>query len=110
MVSVGSLIAPLYTLRKDHKVYDNESRGPPVRPVCGAVAGYNYRLGYLISTMLAEVWKSREDGAVYRSTEEMIVEINKANDIQEDDDLIIGSADVVDLYPNLNIEFTINKV
>ena len=91
MVSVGSPIATLYTLRKDHKVYDNESRGPPVRPVCGAVAGYNHRLAYLISTMLAEVWKSREDGAVCRrSTEEMIVELNKANDIQEDDDLIIG--------------------
>ena len=40
MVSVGSSIAPLYTLRKDHKVYDDESRGPPVRPVCGARGGW----------------------------------------------------------------------
>ena len=43
-------------------------------------------------------------------TEEMIAEVNKANDIQGDDDLIIGSADVVALYPSLDIGFTINKV
>ena len=40
----------------------------------------------------------------------MIAEINKANDIQEDDDLIIRSADVVALYFSLGIGITINKM
>ena len=41
IVGVGNPVAPLYTLRKDYKVHDDES--PPVRP--GAVAGCNHRLG-----------------------------------------------------------------
>ena len=32
--------APLYTLRKDHKMVDDPVRGPPTRPVCGGSAAY----------------------------------------------------------------------
>ena len=39
MISNDSSVAPLYTLRKDHKDCSDEYRGPPVRPVCGAVVG-----------------------------------------------------------------------
>ena len=40
----------------------------------------------------------------------MIAEMNRVNQNQEDDYLIIGSTDVVALYPSLDIEFTIDKV
>ena len=37
-------LPPLYALRKDQKNTDDPSIGPPVRPVCGAVSGYNRKL------------------------------------------------------------------
>ena len=40
----------------------------------------------------------------------MIAEMNRTNEHQQDDSLIIGSTDVVALYPSLDIEFTIYKV
>ena len=40
----------------------------------------------------------------------MIAEMNRTNKNQEDDGLIIGSTDVVALYPSLDIDFTIDKV
>ena len=44
------------------------------------------------------------------SSVDMIAEMNRVNQNQEDDYLIIGSTDVVALYPSLDIEFTIDKV
>ena len=44
------------------------------------------------------------------STEDMIAEMNRTNDNQKDDNLIIGSTGVVALYPSLDIDFTIDKV
>ena len=105
-----SQVAPLYILRKDHKEYNNEYSGPPVRPVCGAVVGYNCKLSHIVSVLLAEVWKSKENSAICMSTEDMIAEMNRVNQNQEDENLIIGSTDVVALYPSLDIEFTIDKV
>ena len=40
----------------------------------------------------------------------MIVEMDRVNQDQKNDSLVIGSTDVVALYPNLDIEFTIDKV
>ena len=40
----------------------------------------------------------------------MIAEMNRTNHLQHDEGLIIGSADVVALYPSLDIDFTIDKV
>ena len=110
MISNDSSVAPLYTLRKDHKDCSDEYRGPPVRPVCGAVVGYNCKLSHVMSVILAEVWKSRENSAICMSTEDMIAEMNRTIKNQEDDGLIIGSTDVVVLYPSLGIDFTIDKV
>lgn len=110
MTSTDSLLAPLYTLRKDNKKFDDEYKGPPVSPVCGAIASYNHRLSHLISVILTEVWKSKESSSVCVSTEAMIAEMNRTNDTQQSDNLIIGSIDVVALYPSLNIDFTIDKV
>ena len=44
------------------------------------------------------------------STEEMIAEMKKVNSVQSDNDLVVGSADMKALYPNLDIEFTIENV
>ena len=52
MITRNSPYAPLYTLRKDHKQYDNENDGPPVRPVCGADSTYNYKLSHLMTKVL----------------------------------------------------------
>ena len=41
MLNSDSQVVPLYTLRKDHKEYNDEYSGAPVRPVCGAVVGHN---------------------------------------------------------------------
>ena len=54
--------------------------------------------------------KSRENSAICMSTEDMIAEIDRVNQNQENDSLVIGSTDVVTLYPSLDIEFTIDKV
>jgi hypothetical protein len=56
------------------------------------------------------VWKSKENGAVCVNTEEMIAEIEKVNRMQRSSGLIVGSADVKSLYPNLDFDFTIEKV
>ena len=49
MVTSNCPLAPLYTLRKDHKRVDDPTIGPPVRPVCGAVQSYNQHLSHLMS-------------------------------------------------------------
>ena len=85
-------------------------RGPPVRPVCGAAASYSNRLSHMVSTILTELWISKEDGAVCISTEGMIAEMKKVNSVQVDNDLVVGSADVKALYPSLDMDFTIEKV
>ena len=64
----------------------------------------------MVSTILTELWKSKEDGAVCISTEEMIPEMKKVNSVQVDNDLVVGSADVKALYPSLDMDFTIEKV
>lgn len=40
----------------------------------------------------------------------MIAEMNRTNDPQHSDNLIIESADVVALYPSLDINFTVDKM
>lgn len=64
----------------------------------------------MVSTILTELWKSKEDSAVCISTEEMIAEMKKVNSVQVDNDLVVGSADVKALYPSLDMDFTIEKV
>jgi hypothetical protein len=88
----------------------NKATGPPVRPVCGAIDCYSNRLSHIIGDILDEVWKSKENGAVCVNTEEIIAEIEKVNRMQRSSGLIVGSADVKSLYPNLDIDFTIEKV
>ena len=61
MITHDCPLAPLYTLGKDHKTMNDEVKGPPVRPVCGALSAYNQRLSDVVSKILNEVWK--EEGS-----------------------------------------------
>ena len=70
MLVNDSTLAPLYTVRKDHKTTLVQNVGPPVRPVCGAISAYNRNLSHLMSVILTEVWKAEE--SVCLNTEEML--------------------------------------
>ena len=101
--------APLAVLRKDHKPHDDMIIGPPGRPVCGGDVSYNKRLSNLISTILTDVYT--EEPTVCLSTEELLADVERINTeggLDEND--IVGSADIEALYPNLDIDFTIDKV
>ena len=102
---------PLYALRKDHKTYEDETIGPPTRPVCGAAAAHNGKLSHLLSMILKEV--KRLDNASCESTEDILAEINDVNEnveLRENESMIVGSLDVKALYPSLDIKFTAKKV
>ena len=106
MMSVDSDYAPLYTTRKDHKKGFDPIVGPPSRPMCSADIGYNYKMSYLLSTILSPLFEDEE--VICENTEGMIAEIEdlNKNGIQEGD--IIGSMDVKALYPSLEIEHAIH--
>ena len=113
MFNKDSPAPPLYGLRKDHKTLPvgEELKGPPVRPVCGAKLSPNSKLSHILCTLLDPVWKSPENSTCCMSTEEMVAEICRANDLKQDGQKpIVGSADVKALYPSLELEFTIDIV
>jgi hypothetical protein len=57
MTSKDSPFAPVYTLRKDHKAYQDVWIGPPVRPVCGVDSSSNEKLSWLLSTIFTKLWE-----------------------------------------------------
>ena len=62
-----------------------------------------------MNLIVGEVWKNDKD-AVCLSTEEMLAEIDRVNQNNDGNEIIIGSADEKALYPSLDIDFTIAKV
>ena len=110
MKSENCPVSPLYALRKDHKLCENNDIGPPTRPVCGVNSSVNDKMSHLLSTILSEVWKRDEGGSVCMNTEEMSAEIARINKDHECTNMVVGSTDVKALYPNLDIDFTIEKV
>ena len=98
----NSGLAPVYALRKDHKVCNDQEKGPPTRPVCGASSGYNNKLSNFISTIIRPIWKDNE--IVCTNTEEMMAAIESTNKSNKSSDIIVGSADVKALYPSLDID------
>ena len=101
--------APLYTLRKDHKNVDDQTIGPPTRPVCGGNAAYNHRLSYFLGLLLRPVWQEKETSCL--STEEMLAAIQSVNESGRlDERCTVGSADVTALYPSIDVEIAATKV
>ena len=102
-------IPPLYGLRKDHKEIPagEEKKGPPQRPVCGAVVASNYCLSHFISTVLQPVIQQAKHPC--NSTEDMLSRVRKVNQTVDLKNCIIGSMDVKALYPSIDIDFAVEK-
>ena len=98
----NSDLAPIYALRKDHKICEDINKGPPTRPVCGAASAYNNKLSNFVSTIIKPIWTHNEN--VCTNTEEMMAAIKETNEQNETEDIIVGSADVKALYPSLDVE------
>ena len=79
-----------------------EEKGPPQRPVCGAVVGSNYRISHFISSIIRPVIEEAEEPC--NSTKDFLSTIQKVNNEES-----IGSMDVEALYPKIDIEFSVDK-
>ena len=106
-ISNNNEIPPLYGLRKDHKAFADKMAGPPLRPVCGAIIGNNYRISYLLSTIIRPLVVLSKD--VCDSTEDMLYRIRHCNENEDLSDCILGSMDVEALYPSIDIDFAVEK-
>ena len=103
----GNEVPPQYGLRKDHKVFDDPVKGPPLRPVCGAVIGSNYRMSYFLSRILQPYIKQVPE--ICDSTADMLARVEKCNQEKDLKNCIIGSFDVEALYPSIDVDFAVEK-
>ena len=110
LTSKDSPLAPVYTLRKDHKAYLSAVEGPPVSPVCGVASSGNEKLSWLLITFFSKLWEDDRGGSICLSTDEMLAEVDRVNRGIPSTPIVIGSADVKASYPSLDIDFTIEKV
>ena len=104
MHAEGTGIAPLYGLRKDHKTLEQgqRTRGPRLRPVCGAKDCLTKRTSYMLCQILYKIIP--EGGTHCVSTDDLLAEFEKVNkDRDAEEHWVVGSLDVVSLYPSLNI-------
>ena len=108
-ISENNEIPPLYGLRKDHKAVPagEEEKGPPQRPVCGAVVASNYSLSHFISTILQPVIQQEKHPC--HSTEDMLSRVREVNETVDLENCTIGSMDVKALYPSIDIDFATEK-
>ena len=105
-ISTNTPPPPMYGLRKDHKTAQNDTEGPPVRPVCGASEAPNSRLSNFLSRIINDYCNVTKIGTECRSGEEMKAAFEKFN--EEDDEsrenCRIISMDVKALYPSMEWE------
>ena len=106
-ISNNNEVPPEYGLLKDHKEITDPVKGPPTRPVCGAIISSNYRISYFMSTLLKPFVKLTEEAC--DSTEDLLSRIKACNINEDIKNCIIGGFDVEALYPSLDIEFAIEK-
>ena len=108
-ISENNEIPPLYGLRKDYKAVPagEEEKGPPQRPVCGAVVASNYSLSHFISTILQPVIQQEKHPC--HSTEDMLSRVRDVNETVDLENCTIGSMDVKALYPSIDIDFATEK-
>ncbi|CAI9723023.1 Hypothetical predicted protein [Octopus vulgaris] len=99
-------IPALYGLRKDHKVTTDPIAGPPTRPVCGANIASNYRISYFLSMIIRPIIRMSPD--VCDSTEDLGW-INDCNNTCDLTGCMVGSMDVVSLYPSIDVDFAVEK-
>ena len=100
-------IPPLYGLRKDHKHCEDQVKGPPIRPVCGAVVSCNYRISHFLSMILRPLVEQAEETC--ESTEDLLSKIKECNESENLTKSIVGSMDVTALYPSIDVDFAVDK-
>ena len=94
----------LRSMAKTHKP-PNPDGTPKTRPVVGASSGLGTGLGELLSDLVRPVSQARGSQSECQSTEEMVSRIEEANQRLQDEqvqDLMVGSLDVVALYPSID--------
>ena len=102
----GINFAELYSLRKDHKPIPEgeEALGPKSRPVCGCKDCGTKRVAYLLCQILRPlVPQSETQCDSTASLRSALDELNDDEDLQIDDEWVIGSLDIEALYPSLDI-------
>lgn len=99
----GTGMAPFYGLRKDHKVVNDVEKGPRVRPLCGAKECSTRRSSFLLCQLLSPL--IAQGNTQCQSTDELLSKFERVNREKDADPRwIIGSLDVVSLYPSLDID------
>ena len=86
--------------------FDDVIKGPPLRPVCGAIVSSNMRISYFLSSILRPVIALSDD--VCDSTDDMLSRVERCNE-QDLTNCIVDSMDVDALYPSIDIEFAVEK-
>ena len=110
--STNTPAPPMYGLRKDHKVSEDATKGPPVRPVCGANQAPNSRLGNFLSRIVNDFADAAEMTTECRSSEEMRAEFERYNDTEPSArrDCAVISMDVKALYPSMEWKEIVTSV
>ena len=96
----------LRSMAKTHKA-PNQDGSPKTRPVVGASSGMGTGLGEILSDLVRPVYMARKKQFECQSTEEMVHQIEEANQRMEREgvkDVMVGSLDVVSLYPSIDQE------
>ena len=88
---------------------DTASQALTLVYLCDVSDSYGHKLSYFISKILKEI--TDDAPTVCDSTEDMMAAIREANESRIiGENTVIGSLDVVALYPSLDLDFTIEKV
>ena len=98
---------------KNENGVKKKMKGPKLRPVVGANRASSRPTSHILSKVIYKVCGiiGRTVKTNCESTEEMIVEIENVNKvIEENEDIIIGSLDIVKWYPSMKIERLIEVI
>ena len=101
--SRNSEYAVLSSLRKDHKNSEDQTSGPPGRPLCAGNGGYNHRFSHLLCMILQDV--TEDELTECENTEDLKAKFEEVNEKGISSSTIIGSMDVKALYPSLDIAY-----
>ena len=90
-----------------------KSKGPKLRPIVGAHKASSRPTSHILSRVIKKVSEiiGRNINTNCESTEEMIAEIEKVNeDMKENEDVVIGSLDVIKWYPSMELKRLIEVI
>ena len=88
-------------------------KGPKLRPVVGAYRASSRPMSHILSKVIYKVSEiiGRKIRTNCESTEEMIFEIEEVNkSIKENEEIVVGSLDIVKWYPSMRLKRLIEIV